>query len=144
MENTQQFLRFLEFKLAEESYAVEILKIREVITLPALTEIPNAPPHVCGLMNLRGLILTVIDLRKKMKITENSQKEKEENAVIVFELGDRQVGAIVDSIEKVLNVSSDSIHPIPEESQHKDSVHFKGVIKTEDRLVLWVLPEIAA
>lgn len=129
--------RFLEFILGGECYAIELLLVKEVITPPEMTPIPKAPAYVCGLMNLRGLVLTVIDLRKKLNITPD--KDTSQNGVIIFDLGERLVGVVVDSIQKVLNISSDQIKPIPE-SEGKVDGQFLGILQHEDKLCMWIDP----
>jgi purine-binding chemotaxis protein CheW len=136
--NNDQSLRFMEFNLGHESYAVELLKVKEVITPPEMTPIPKSPAFVCGLMNLRGIVLTVIDLRKKMGITPS--EDRSHNAVIIFDLEDRLVGAMVDSIQKVLTITSDSIKPVPENDHN--TFQFLGVLKQEKKLTMWLDPEI--
>lgn len=126
---------YLEFNLGEMSYAVNLLKVREVIPVPEMTSIPKAPPHVCGLMNLRGQIIPVIDLRKKMGITPS--KDKTQMGVIIFDLDDRFAGVIVDRIQKVLNVNSESISPVPE-NESKD--YYLGIINVDGRLCIWLEP----
>ncbi len=130
--------RFLEFQLGKESYAVELLVVKEVITPPDMTPIPKAAPYVCGLMNLRGLVLTVIDLRKKLGITP--EKDTSQNAVIIFDMNDRMVGVVVDSIQKVLNISGDKIKPIPD-SEAQGNGHFLGILQHENKLTMWIDPE---
>lgn len=130
--------RFLEFYLGKESYAVDLLKVKEVITPPEMTPIPKCPPYVCGLMNLRGLVLTVIDLRKKLSIAPD--KDCVENAVIIFDLGDRMVGAMVDSIQKVLTIPSDHIKPVPD-SDGTTNTNFLGILQHDNRLTMWLDPE---
>ena len=130
--------RYLEFFLGGESYAVELLKVKEVITPPEMTPIPKAPAYVWGLMNLRGLVLTVIDLRKKLGITP--EKEVSQNAVIIFDLGERMVGVVVDSIQKVLNLPVSAIKPVPD-SDGPSSVHLLGILQNESRLTMWIDPQ---
>lgn len=129
--------RFLEFNLGGESYAVELLLVKEVITLPEMTTIPKAPNYVCGLMNLRGLVLTVIDLRKKLGITPD--KDSSQNGVIIFDLGERLVGAVVDSIQKVLTISQEKIKPLPE-NEGRTNGQFLGILQHEDKLCMWIDP----
>ena len=136
--NVVNVQRFLEFFLGNESYAVELLKVKEVLTPPEMTPIPKAPSYVCGLMNLRGLVLTVIDLRKKLGIT--SDKNSDQNAVIIFDIGDRRVGVVVDSIQKVLNVGQDQIRPVPGEASDSSN-HLIGVIHQGDKLTMLMDPE---
>jgi purine-binding chemotaxis protein CheW len=127
--------RFLEFHLGAESYAVELSKVKEVITPPEMTPIPKSAAYVCGLMNLRGLVLTVIDLRKKLGVTPI--EDKSQNAVIIFDLGDRMVGVVVDSIQKVLNLSQDKIKPIPD-AEAQTNLHFLGILQHDNKLTMWL------
>lgn len=129
--------RYLEFYLGGESYAVDLLRVKEVITLPELTTIPKAPSYVCGLMNLRGLVLTVVDLRKKLAITPGA--DNSQNAVIIFDIDDRLVGAVVDSIQKVLNLSVEKIKPVPDQGTDK-GVHLLGILQVEEKLCMWIDP----
>lgn len=133
---TTQSARYLEFQLGDESYAVELVHVREVITPPELTPIPKSPPHVCGLMNLRGLVLTVIDLRKRLGITPD--KNQKESAVIIFDLGDRLVGAWVDSIHRVVTVASDAQKPVPESDNSVVTQNLCGVLQFQNKLTLWL------
>lgn len=129
--------RFLEFNLGGESYAVELLKVKEVITPPEMTPIPKAPAYVCGLMNLRGLVLTVIDLRKKLGIVPD--KDSSQNGVIIFDLGERLVGVMVDSIQKVLNIHQEQIKDVPD-SEGPGAAYFLGVLQQEEKLSMWLDP----
>lgn len=126
---------YLEFNLGDMSYAVNLLKVREVIPVPEMTPIPKSPPHVCGLMNLRGQIIPVIDLRKKMGITPS--KDKSQMGVIIFDLDDHFAGVVVDCIQKVLNVNQASISPVPE-NESKD--YYLGIINIDGRLCIWLEP----
>lgn len=128
--------RFLEFSLGTESYAVELLHVREVITPPELTPIPKSPAHVLGLMNLRGLVLTVVDLRKKLNIQPG--QDQTQSSVIIFDLGDRLLGGQVDSIHRVVAVPNESIRPVPEAESSVVTQNLKGVIQGSDKLTLWL------
>lgn len=132
---TEGSQRFLEFNLGGESYAVELLKVKEVLTPPSMTPIPKAPSYVCGLMNLRGLVLTVIDLRKKLGITP--AKDNSQNGVIIFDLDERLVGVVVDSIQKVLNVPASQVKPLPEAEANPQ---FLGILQQEGKLSMWIDP----
>lgn len=127
--------RYLEFYLGKESYAVSLLKVKEVITPPEITPIPKSPAYVCGLINLRGLVLTVIDLRKKLGIVPTKDSQ---TAVIIFDLDDRMVGVVVDSIQKVLNVSEDCIKPVPD--QDSGMSHLLGILQHDNILTMWLDP----
>jgi purine-binding chemotaxis protein CheW len=130
--------RYLEFYLGKESYAVSLLKVKEVITPPEITPIPKSPAYVCGLINLRGLVLTVIDLRKKLGIVPNPNAQ---TAVIIFDLDDRMVGVVVDSIQKVLNVNEDCVKPVPDQDNGSTS-HLLGILQHDNILTMWLDPNL--
>jgi purine-binding chemotaxis protein CheW len=138
VKNATTGLRFMEFTLGHESYAVELLMVKEVIIPPEMTPIPKAPSFVCGLMNLRGIVLSVIDLRKKLGITPN--EDKIHNAVIIFDLGDQLVGAVVDCIQKVVTIPQDCIKPVPDSDLN--SQHFLGILQQDKKLTMWIDPKL--
>lgn len=131
--------RFLEFNLGDESYAIGLLKVKEVITPPEITPIPKAPAYVCGLINLRGTVLTVIDLRRKLGIQPT--QDVSQNAVIIFDLDERFVGVVVDSIQKVLNISESGIKPVPD-SDGQSMSHLLGILHHDDKLTMWLDPKM--
>jgi len=131
-----QIKSFLEFSLENESYAVELLKVKEVIMTPELTPIPLVPHYVSGMMNLRGDLLNVIDLKKKLKMKVRS--DSPQNVVIIFDLDGRIIGAKVDSIKRVINVLDDDIKDLPDEE--KKSGHLLGVLQQENKLIMWIDP----
>lgn len=129
--------RYLEFHLGNESYAVELLTVKEVITIPELTPIPKAPTYVSGIMNLRGQVITVIDLRKKLGIIPS--KDNSQCGVIIFDLKDRSLGVMVDSIHKVLTINADHIKAIPD-GDGTNSDYYLGVLQHESKLTMWFDP----
>lgn len=130
--------RFIEFSLGNEDYAIPLLMVREVISVPDTTPIPKSPAHFLGIMNLRGQVISVVDLRKKMKI--EPLKDKEE-AVIIVDIGGMNIGVVVDSINKVLAFSSDDVSEMPEIETQVNTQYIFGVYKKESSLT--VLLDIA-
>ncbi|MEQ1876855.1 MAG: chemotaxis protein CheW [Bdellovibrionia bacterium] len=99
--------RFLNFSLGNEDYAIPLLGAKEVIAMPEITPIPAAPKYFLGIMNLRGQVISIIDLREKLGI--RSGENREENAVIILNLDNVYIGVIVDSIKTVLSLSQDDL-----------------------------------
>jgi purine-binding chemotaxis protein CheW len=130
--------RFIEFSLGREDYAIPLLMVREVISVPDTTPIPKSPAHFLGIMNLRGQVISVVDLRKKLKI--EAKKDKEE-AVIIVDIGGMNIGVVVDSINKVLAFSSDEVSEMPEVENQLNTQYIFGVYKKENSLI--VLLDIA-
>ncbi len=131
--------RFIEFSLGSEDYAIPLLMVREVISVPDTTPIPKSPAHFLGIMNLRGQVISIVDLRKKLKI-EMSKHNKEE-AVIIVDVGGINIGVVVDSINKVLAFSPDEVSEMPDVENQINTHYIHGVYKKESSLT--VLLDIA-
>ena len=104
--------RYLEFDLGTEHYAIRLLQVKEVIPIPETTPIPKAPSYFLGIMNLRGHIISIVDLRKKLGVP--SKENLEEEAVIIADVEGVKMGVIVDSINRVLPVSMKDVSEVPE------------------------------
>lgn len=130
--------RFIEFSLGKEDYAIPLLMVREVISVPETTPIPKSPVHFLGIMNLRGQVISVVDLRKKLKIEAKQDKEE---AVIIVDIGGMNIGVVVDSINKVLAFSSEEVSDMPEVENQLNTQYIYGVFKKENSLT--VLLDIA-
>lgn len=133
-----ELTRFIEFSLGKEDYAIPLLMVREVISIPDTTPIPKSPPHFLGIINLRGQIISVIDLRKKLK---SEPKQNKEEAVIIVDIGGMHIGLVVDSINRVLAFSSDDVSEMPEVESQINTHYIFGVYKKENSLT--VLLDIA-
>lgn len=109
--------KYLTFTLASEAYGVPVLKVREIITMLHITAVPQMPPHVKGVINLRGKVIPVIDLRTKLGLPDSAIGET--NCIVVVQLPSRggelrNIGLIVDAVEEVANVSAEDIEPPPD------------------------------
>ncbi len=133
------FDRFIEFSLGDEDYAIPLLMVREVISIPETTPIPKAPKHFIGLMNLRGQVISIVDLRNKLTI--KPKEVTSDSAVIIVDFQGMNIGIIVDSINKVLAFSRNEIQEMPELQSQVRSDYILGVYKKEDGLT--VLLDIA-
>lgn len=91
--------RYLSFSLGGEAYAIPLLQVREVLAMPEITPVPTMPAHFLGIMNLRGQVISVIDLRRKLGVKPS---ESSEVAVIITDLGSICIGVVVDSINAVV------------------------------------------
>jgi purine-binding chemotaxis protein CheW len=131
-----QLLRYLQFSLGEENYAVKLLLVKEVIPVPETTPIPNSPSYYEGVMNLRGQIISVIDLRKRLNI--HTKRDKLEPAVIIIESQSVAIGIIVDSINKVLNIDLAQITAVPEVSAQINAKYIEGVFNSAEGLTLLI------
>jgi purine-binding chemotaxis protein CheW len=107
--------KYLTFKLAEEEYGLEILKVQEIIQMQAVTRVPRTPDYVRGVINLRGKVIPVVDLRKKFSL--DSSKDTEKTCIIVVQIaqGDTRVtmGIIIDEVKEVLDIKAENIEETP-------------------------------
>jgi len=126
--------RYLEFALGHEGFAIPLLQVRELISVPETTPIPYSPAHFLGIMNLRGQVISVVDLRKKMKLKEGD--EHAENAVIIMEIGGVNMGVVVDSINKVLAFPRSEVAKVPEIGTQVNAEYIEGIYKNGDDLVV--------
>lgn len=127
-------IQVIVFNLGEEIYGVEISQIKEIILPTQITRIPNVPDFVEGILNLRGQIAVIINLRKRLG--KEPKKNDENTRIIVIEYDNATIGMIVDSVSEVKYLSSKNIEEIPRFLALNDESQFlKGVGKLEDGLL---------
>jgi purine-binding chemotaxis protein CheW len=122
------------FELANEHYGVEISSVESIIKMQEITRIPHSPAFVEGITNLRGLVLPVIDLRKRFGL--ESQVTSRDSRIMVVALGTVKVGMIVDAVSEVLRVPSESIEPPPSMTTTSRANFITGIAKLNDVLVI--------
>ena len=141
MEETKKIdskeLQLVVFKIGIEEFGVGINQVREIVRLVPITPIPRAPSFIEGVVNLRGQILAVIDLAKRLELQAEARSEK--TRIIVVEVGENTLGMIVDEVSEVLRLSEKNIDETPElintEVQYE---YINGVGKIDDRLLILI------
>ncbi|MCZ6680349.1 MAG: chemotaxis protein CheW [Candidatus Poribacteria bacterium] len=136
LQGAGQELQVVGFELGSEKFGVDILTVREIIPVGSITRVPNAPDFVEGIINLRGEVIPVIDLRKRVGI-EQSEFQKS-TRIIVVELDEQQVGFIVDVVSQVLRIATDTVEPPPEMVMGTGSEYIKGVARVADKLLMFL------
>ncbi|MFN3134299.1 MAG: chemotaxis protein CheW [Candidatus Kryptonium sp.] len=133
--NYEEALQLVSFKIGSEEFGVNILQVQEINRPTQITHVPNIPDFIEGVINLRGKIIPVVNLRKKFGLGE---KEYDKNTrVIVVELNNKIVGFIVDSVSEVLRISKKVVEPPPEIiSSGVDTEYITGIAKLEERLLI--------
>lgn len=125
--------KYLSFTLANEEYGIGILKIREIIGMMPITSVPRTPEFVKGVINLRGKVIPVMDLRLRFEMEEMEYTER--TCIIVVEIerqaGTVQIGAVVDSVSEVLNVGGTDIEETPSFGTKLDTEYILGMAKIE-------------
>jgi len=128
-----QMLQLVTFKLGNEEYATEILKVQEINRMVEITAVPDSPAYVEGVINLRGKVIPVIDLRKKFGIP--AKEADAHSRIMVVDVGNT-VGLVVDSVSEVLRISTDTVEPPPAMTGTGSEEYIRGIGKLEDRLVI--------
>ena len=129
-----RILQLVTFKLENEEFGVDILKVQEINRMMNITRIPNAPTFIEGVINLRGKIIPIVDLRKRLGFV-NSAFDKA-TRIIVVELDGLVLGFIVDSVSEVLRIPGNTIEPPPSIVAGIESEYIEGVGKLNDRLLI--------
>lgn len=135
---------FLSFRLGAEEYGIDILRVQEIRSYEAPTRIANAPHFIMGVVNLRGVIMPIVDLR--LKLACESAEYTDFTVVIVLNVLGRVIGVVVDSVSDVIALSADSIKPAPEMSASVDAGYIMGMgcIKSGDVERMLILTDIDA
>ena len=137
-QQTMDIRRMVTFTAGTEEFGVPILAVREIVRMMEITIVPNSPPDVEGIVNLRGKVIPVVDLRRRFRM-ENADKADEQR-IIVLELGEHTVGFTVDTVGQVLSADSDQIEHPPTVSSGNSAAFIDGIVKLDDRLVILLDP----
>ncbi|HLC41343.1 MAG TPA: chemotaxis protein CheW [Methylomirabilota bacterium] len=127
-------LQLVSFNLGDEEYGVDILRVQEINRMVHITRVPKAPEFVEGVINLRGKVIPIVDLRKRFGLT--AKPHDKNTRIIVVDIDGRTVGLIVDGVSEVLRFSMDTIEPPPPMVTGVDAEYIWGVGKLEDRLLI--------
>ena len=127
MEDTQKG-KFLTFALGKEEYGVEIQYVTEIIGIQAITPIPNLPSYVKGIINLRGKIIPVMDVR--LRFGKEPREYNDRTCVVVVDIRNVAIGLIVDAVSEVLSIPDEEIVPPPEVNKAFQNRYIKGIGKT--------------
>ena len=129
-----QIRELLAFKIANEEYGVDILRVQEIRSYEKPTSIANAPEHLKGVVNLRGVIVPIIDLRIKLGVGEVRYDHL--TVVIVLNIGDRVVGVVVDGVSDVLTLEPSQLRPVPALDSNFDPDHILAIGSVDERMLI--------
>jgi purine-binding chemotaxis protein CheW len=132
-EHAQQFITFT---LGNEEYGIDIMVVREIKGWTDTTMIPNAPPHVRGVINLRGVIVPIFDLRARFGVGLTVPTSM--HVVIIVAAGTRTVGLLVDTVSDIISVDPKAIRPVPEMGLPAEDQYLDGLVAIEGRMVTLV------
>ena len=129
-------LQLVSFNIGTEEFGVDILKVQEINRMVEITKVPQAPHYVEGVINLRGKVIPIVDLRKRFGL---ELKEHDKNTrIVVVDIGGNIMGMIVDSVSEVLRLPANTVEPPPEIVTGINSEYIKGVAKLDNRLLIFL------
>ncbi|HVY60609.1 MAG TPA: chemotaxis protein CheW [Planctomycetota bacterium] len=126
--------QFLTFTLGDEEYGIDLLKVQEIKGCPAITRIPNTPPHIRGVMNLRGAVVPVLDLRARFGLPEPADRKLA--VIILVNIRAKIVGLVVDAVSDVLDVKREDVEAAPALGDGIDTTFLTGMAKAGEKLIL--------
>lgn len=133
-EEDSQYGKYLTFILGDENYGIEIRHVTEIIGLQTITQVPELPNYMKGIINLRGKIIPVIDVRLKFKKDPITYDDR--TCIIVVNINDSTIGLIVDQVDEVLAIPDDRISPPPDVKTGYDNGYIKGIGRDGERINL--------
>jgi len=133
---SEDILQLVSFNIGTEEFGVDILKVQEINRMVEITRVPRSPDFVEGIINLRGKVIPIIDLRKRfnLQITDHDKNTR----IVVVDIDGQTMGMIVDSVSEVLRIPATTIEPTPDVVTSVDSDYIRGVAKLDNRLLIYL------
>lgn len=126
--------QLVTFMLGKEEYAVGVSHVREIIRLCPTTSIPHSPPFVKGLVNLRNLVVPVIDLRLRLDLEAAPLSKR--SRIVVVQIEDRTIGMIVDGVTGVIRFAEEDVLPLPPATAEADAKYLRGILQKDDAFLI--------
>lgn len=133
--NNAQANRYICFNLGTQEYGVPLLSIKEVLGLPEVTPIPQSPNYFLGIMNLRGKVISVMDLRIKIGLKSQNNSE---TSVMILDLGEQLLGVVVDRVNAVITINLKDIAEAPKIEESKATDYIENVYRHNQQLILLI------
>ena len=129
-----EILQLVTFRLGNEDYAVNILKVQEINRMKEITRVPNTPTYVEGVINLRGKVIPVINLRSKFGLSDKDSDTQ--SRIMIMDIQGITMGLVVDAVSEVLRIPANIVEPTPPMASNINTEYIKGIAKLEDRLII--------
>jgi len=133
-EQNEATFHLVTFQLGQEEYGIEIASVQEIIRATDITPVPGAPNHVRGVINLRGKIIPVVDLRTRFALPQAEANDSQR--IVVVELKAKRIGMLVDGVSQVIRIPAGIVEEMPEEAISVDENFIKGIGKLDNRLII--------
>ncbi len=136
-ESRNELIQLVSFKLEQEEYGVNVLKVREIIRMPSITRVPNTPHYIEGVINLRGKVIPIISMRKRFNLPEGETSNQ--TRIMVIDMEGELMGFVVDAVSEVIRISESEIQPPPAVvNSAVEQECLAGVINQTDRLLFFL------
>ena len=135
----QDSVEFIVFRVGEQEFCIEITSTREIRGWTQSTEVPHSPDYLMGVINLRGTILPIVNLAKRLGLPSAAPGERD--VIIVAQVEDRTFGLLVDSVSDILDVKTEDMRQIPELDSNMADDFFNRVVVFDERIICEVMPE---
>ncbi|HMB15831.1 MAG TPA: chemotaxis protein CheW [Pelovirga sp.] len=132
-EDTQKD-KYLTFHLAGEDYGIEICYVIEIIGIQSITEVPDMPAFIRGVINLRGKVIPVMDVRARFKLSARDYDDR--TCIIVINVDATEVGLVVDEVSEVADIPEGQVEPAPRTSKNSDNSYIQGMGKMNNRVII--------
>ena len=137
-ENNVEKREFVVFKIGAQEFCIEITSTREIRGWTESTTLPHAPDYLLGVINLRGTILPIVDLARRLGLPTKTPNERD--VIIVVQIGERTFGLFVDSVSDILDVGPEQLREVPDLDDQRAEEFFNAVVVVEDRIIYEILP----
>lgn len=127
---------YVTFSLEDETYAIDVLQVQEVLKLTEIAPVPGVPDYILGIINLRGDVVTVIDARRRMLLPERAPDDA--SRIVIIDVDHQNVGILVDSVAEVVRIPPDAVDPAPAVGNDQTSRFILGVSSTEEGLTILI------
>ncbi len=130
---TQDAPNFVAFKATQQDFCVDILSVREIRGWTPATLLPQAPPHIRGVINLRGSVVPILDFSMRLGLAKPDPTTR--HVVIIVQICDQTVGLLVDEVSEILNIAAEAVNPTPSVGSDPDNEFVSGVISIDSRMI---------
>lgn len=137
---TAEIRQYISFNVGQELYAVEITTVREIKGWIPTTSLPNSPDYMRGVINLRGVIVPVFDLRTRFR--RGKTEPGKNHVVIIVKLDERTIGILVDAVSDILTISSEEILAVPDQDTNPEYSFMEGLVAVEEKMVAIIKPKL--
>lgn len=132
----EEKIELLAFKLSDEEYVLDINRIKEIIRPVEITKVPRVPLYIKGIISLRGVIVPVYNLKKRLGLPEADADDKSQNRILIVNFDEELIGITADAVTGVVKINEDIIEPTPQIIKGVDAEYLKGVARINNRLLI--------